>query len=67
MHRMTITKCDDCSAVIERTEDCVSIGRGSLWYQSVVLCGRCGAPAAQLFDRVAQRHRSPEAKRQIKA
>ena len=58
---MTITKCDNCGAVVEPPKDYVSIGRGSL-VPTVQLCASCGAPAADLLDRVIARRRVVKAR-----
>jgi hypothetical protein len=52
MLRMTITHCDNCAAVIERRADSIAISRGFM-FRGIELCASCGAPAAQLLDRVA--------------
>jgi hypothetical protein len=62
---MTITQCDDCGAVIERRGDAIAIGRG--WPLPMIeLCASCGAPAAEMLERVIAKRRG-EPEREIKA
>jgi len=65
MHHMTITKCDDCGAVIERTRDAIGIGHGL--FSVVQLCASCGAPAAVLLARVIAKRRTAQPQPEIKA
>ena len=63
---MTIIHCDSCGREITREENSISIGRASL-LPLVELCAACGAPAAELLDRVAAKRRSEGRERQIEA
>jgi hypothetical protein len=59
---MTITHCDDCGTTIVGPHDSITISRGFA-YRGVELCGICGAPAAELLDRVLAKCRDNAALR----
>jgi len=58
---MTIIHCDECGTEIEKPKDSIAISRG-LGFAGIELCGDCGAPAAELLDRVRTKQADREAR-----